>query len=1024
MTLNLSNAERQTFTRLYAFADPNQSGMITGDAAVKFFEGFKLPTLTLGKIWAIADEGNNGFLTPNNFGVALRLIGRAQRGESVSESVVQVQGAPPVYEGLAAAPAAPAANAAETTINAEDKARFSRIFASAGPTNGLLSGEQAKDLFVKSKLPFAKLGAIWNLADTKSRGALDLADFVIGMHYIQGTMNGTVSELPATLPAGMYEQASVQPTTPALQAQRTGTDPVMSTFFASPAQPSRTSSVAVPSSTSLMPQPTGAAQGDWAISAQEKAKFDTFFDSLDTAHTGHIEGSLVVPFFMQSGLDEPTLAHVWDLSDLTQDGVLTRDEFAVAMRLINDKIAGRAIPDQLPPNMMPPGMRAQSLPEAVDVKQSETQKELFSLLDFDAPPVSSAAAATAFAGSNAATSLNMPPMRPAVLSKSTAETQTRAPASRSTTAQFNAFDDDVAAPAPDPAELAGTQSAMRSTSKDLDDLRTRRSTVEATAAQNATSLAELEAQLTRARTEQAGEKAAVAELEERVLAQGKELDVLREDVIRTESELSGLRSQKDELEQTLLQDRESVRETKRTLAELQADLASMRDARDRAEEEVRHHAGIAAIADTQLAAARDEHESLLAMPPVRAEPVAKRNPFEMGGEPPSAGTATFESMYGSFATAEPLQTDLGLDTFAGIAGVGAGTAMADSVEPRAQTVHLVDPTGAPATASFLADPSAEGNAHAAVDSVDVGEHADQLVHDTSLDESAYLDASPHTRDDAQGKDQLHLPGGFPGEADAASPDAARAEPSSAQAPPLSARVANVQQAPSDWSAAAAPASAAAAASVPAPAPRAGLASMWPTGAAPESTAPESTLDGAANARPATTVTDAPSARKSTLDEFDSAFKNLGFAHVVPSSADAAVPQADAEQRFESSFAPASASASAPGKPLSPAPAYGEGVPLAYLSNTATAPPVHAPTAQAAPAAQAAPDASVAARSVPSAPGQRSSRAPTPPLPGDLGPVRQLCQMGFSRSQVIRALERANYRTERALERLLSNSGRA
>lgn len=42
--------------------------------------------------------------------------------------------------------------------------------------------------------------------------------------------------------------------------------------------------------------------------------------------------------------------------------------------------------------------------------------------------------------------------------------------------------------------------------------------------------------------------------------------------------------------------------------------------------------------------------------------------------------------------------------------------------------------------------------------------------------------------------------------------------------------------------------------------------------------------------------------------------------------------------------------------------------------------------------------------------------------GDIGPVRQLCQMGFSRTQAVQALERSNYRTERALERLLANNG--
>ena len=381
---------------------------------MKFFEGFKLPTLTLGQIWSIADSSNNGFLTPNAFAVALRLIARAQRGESIGESEVQIPGAPPVYEG-AGAPAASGAPAAgsEVPITPEDKARFSRIFATVGPTNGLLSGDQAKEVFMKSKLPFSKLGAIWNLADTKARGALDLTDFVIGMYYIQGSMNGTIPSIPPALPAGLYEQASGAPPPP-LQPQPTGTDHLAAAFnqppaaakSVPPAAPSVAPSIApsAPSAQSLADASRSSsytsvrALNDWAITPQEKAKFDSFFDSLDTGKTGAIEGPMAVPFFMQSGLDEPTLAHVWDLSDLTQNGELSRDEFALAMRLINDKLEGKALPEQLPASYLPPSMRTRDLPEAVDVKQTETQKELFSLLDTDAPVMSPSVAATAFGG--------------------------------------------------------------------------------------------------------------------------------------------------------------------------------------------------------------------------------------------------------------------------------------------------------------------------------------------------------------------------------------------------------------------------------------------------------------------------------------------------------------------------------------------------------------------------------------------------------------------------------------------------
>ena len=47
--LNLTPAERQSFAQLYSMADSTNAGVVTGDAAVKFFEGFKLPTLTLGR---------------------------------------------------------------------------------------------------------------------------------------------------------------------------------------------------------------------------------------------------------------------------------------------------------------------------------------------------------------------------------------------------------------------------------------------------------------------------------------------------------------------------------------------------------------------------------------------------------------------------------------------------------------------------------------------------------------------------------------------------------------------------------------------------------------------------------------------------------------------------------------------------------------------------------------------------------------------------------------------------------------
>ncbi|SPO30083.1 related to EDE1 protein involved in endocytosis [Ustilago trichophora] len=411
----LSPAERSAFAHLFNLADPERTGIVTGDAAVSFFAKSKLPPAILGQIWAMADSANNGFLTPPSFSIALRLIGHAQRGETITEASIKRPGPPPTMEGVnlpltaqfSASPSGAAAAAATNMpgvieIKPEDRARYTRIFANSGPVGGLIDGDRAKEIFVKSKLPFDKLGAIWNLADTQARGALDLTDFIIAMHFIQNTMNGTLNSIPAALPPGLYEQAKgsgglgsrILPASP-LAAQNTGNS--ASGFGSSGVQRQMTGSSFPAASAFQSPQqnapapapapaPAANSSAAWDVTPDEKARADQFFDGLDVSKQGRLDGAAVVPFFMQSKLTESVLAHVWDLSDITQSGSLSIDEFAVAMHLINGQLAGKPLPQELPSSLVPPSMRSMDLPTAVNPQQSDTQKDLFSLMDDDPPP--------------------------------------------------------------------------------------------------------------------------------------------------------------------------------------------------------------------------------------------------------------------------------------------------------------------------------------------------------------------------------------------------------------------------------------------------------------------------------------------------------------------------------------------------------------------------------------------------------------------------------------------------------------
>ncbi|GAA6010148.1 hypothetical protein JCM10207_005639 [Rhodosporidiobolus poonsookiae] len=403
---------------LFNKADTDQLGVLTGDKAVPFFSHSSLPPLLLGQIWQLADPENSGFLSPERFGVACRLIGHAQQrsrtgaGEVRDEWVGQPgplphfsnhplpahlqQAAAPTPTPASPPPAAPAARlqpqstgqatAADklTRISPDDKAKYARVFAGAngGSLAGLLDGDKARDIFIKSNLPYEVLGQIWNLADTHSRGALDLTDFTIGLHLVHLLLDQslTPAQLPAVLDPKLYAAAA------GLPAPAPGT-PTRQSSLAPPPAAASPAPAPAPAQPQLhvqtaSPAPVGA--GEWRITPAEKAEADQWFDGLDAQRKGTIEGEQAVGFFGQSGLGVEVLAKVWDLADLRNEGHLNKDTFAVAMHLLKQRVSNptQPLPDSLPADLVPPAYRAGGVQSQVP---TGPQRDLLDLLDDDAP---------------------------------------------------------------------------------------------------------------------------------------------------------------------------------------------------------------------------------------------------------------------------------------------------------------------------------------------------------------------------------------------------------------------------------------------------------------------------------------------------------------------------------------------------------------------------------------------------------------------------------------------------------------
>ena len=318
----------------------------------------------------------------------LRLIGHYQAGQDPTPELAFKPGPLPKFDGnlgtggVPLPPPGPPPGQLRPQVSGgpirvppltpEKVNQYSALFEKSGAQDGILPGEQAKQIFEKAGLPNEILGGIWNLADTEQRGALVLPEFIIAMHLLASFKSGSLRALPSILPAGLYE-AATRRVPPARQVSNIapGAPPISAIPRQfSGANGGRAGSPlgrSVYGASQQAAQITGQAS-DWAISPMNKAQFDGIYAGLDKTNRGFITGDEAVPFFSNSKLPEEVLAQIWDLADINSEGRLNRDEFAVAMYLIRQQRSKRdgrdTLPSSLPPNLVPPSMRSQIRPPA------------------------------------------------------------------------------------------------------------------------------------------------------------------------------------------------------------------------------------------------------------------------------------------------------------------------------------------------------------------------------------------------------------------------------------------------------------------------------------------------------------------------------------------------------------------------------------------------------------------------------------------------------------------------------------
>ncbi|KAG6576446.1 transcription factor [Phytophthora cinnamomi] len=198
-----------------------------------------------------------------------------------------------------------------------------------------IGGQQAVAFFSRSHLDKAILREVWSIADTQRKSELSRNEFYVAMRLISLAQRGeqvsvqkfvqfAAMQFPLPVlegvppppqgmhPAGGMQQMQHPPQHPApvqTQAQQ-------QEFGAVHQQP---------------PSSNGAA---YAVTADEKSKYDIVFQQYDTDRDGFLMGPEAVALFQMSGLDRNVLRDIWSMADVTQDSKLSLQEFYVAMHLI------------------------------------------------------------------------------------------------------------------------------------------------------------------------------------------------------------------------------------------------------------------------------------------------------------------------------------------------------------------------------------------------------------------------------------------------------------------------------------------------------------------------------------------------------------------------------------------------------------------------------------------------------------------------------------------------------------------
>uniref|UniRef100_A0A8C0WWB4 Epidermal growth factor receptor substrate 15-like 1 n=1 Tax=Castor canadensis TaxID=51338 RepID=A0A8C0WWB4_CASCN len=262
---------------------------------------------------------------------------------------------------------------------------------------GRVGASEAALFLKKSGLSDIILGKIWDLADPEGKGFLDKQGFYVALRLVACAQSGhevALSNLSVSMPPPKFHDTSspLMATPPSAEThwavrveEKAKFDgifdsllPISGLLSGDKVKPVLMNSKLpldvlgrvwdlsdIDKDGHLDRDEFAVPPATWVVPVADKMRFDEIFLKTDLDLDGYVSGQEVKEIFMHSGLSQSLLAHIWALADTRQTGKLSKDQFALAMHFIQQKVSKGIDPPQvLSPDMVPPSERGTSVPDS------------------------------------------------------------------------------------------------------------------------------------------------------------------------------------------------------------------------------------------------------------------------------------------------------------------------------------------------------------------------------------------------------------------------------------------------------------------------------------------------------------------------------------------------------------------------------------------------------------------------------------------------------------------------------------